>query len=973
MWVAAVLAVLLALPSYLGSAADAPPAVTVDTTSDAADAAFSCGAIAPDLLPGPDGKVSLREAMCAANARPGADVIRFSLPPGSLIRLSAPLPVLTDDGTTLGGDTAPGYVPNTAFGPAPSTLRPGVQVDASGLPPGSPVIQATSGGHRLAGLSLTGPGDGIFLSGGRASRNRIEGMWLGASLTDTVSSGLGGAGVRVTDAAANLVGGLAAHETVLVRDAAAGVVVGRSLRVKVLGVTMERLRGAGIQVVDPPGAEALPAPTVDPDSASTLTLVGSGIPSGSVIDVFTASAAGAPVYGRRHLGSFVEGSSADADHAADGRFTFPLAGLDVAAGDRLTVTATDPRGTTSPFSSPVAARTVDSDRDGLPDEEETARGLDPFSADTDTDGVADGVESCRCSVVLLAERAVTEVSSVTGRVLRRIALPEGAGPVSGLASGRGTAGQIVAAATPAGVAIVDVAAEAADARLIRLVPSAEATPTASGIPTASADGTHLYVPSSRGISTVNLVTRRLSSFSPVDAPPAALATGEGALVGAIFPSPSPGVGIYSVAEPAHPKLLFRSSASLPADAALTVPVALDSGRFAAAASAGGVPAVVVVFSAASSEAAITPLPSAITATIPVALTWGPAASQLTVVLRSPDGTGGAAVSVDSGGEVAGTSLLPAAPLAVAVSGRGGVVVALSTGQVVSVPAPGAAPQALVTLPQISPIGALGLAAPTTGSDARSAVSGPGWWPRIMPGARPPVLPAPLAAPGSAAEGAAPADAGPSGGAPADPGTSAGSGTGGTPAGTGGAETGGAGSASAPAGASPGAGGSPSGSAQSAQSAQRAPSAPGAPSGQAAQSPPGTSAAIAKGTSPGGLPPSGGGARPQAAPAAPARPQAPEAALVPTGLPAAPGGVALPQAVALTAAESASRRDGTNPFLWVVVAACAGFLIGALAVQPPPGTLGPRRPPPPAWMDDPQAAIFGPARRWERFVARPPRR
>lgn len=57
-----------------------PPAeaasITVTTTTDVLDAAGSCDAVTILSLPGPDGVISLREAMCAANNNAGPDAIR---------------------------------------------------------------------------------------------------------------------------------------------------------------------------------------------------------------------------------------------------------------------------------------------------------------------------------------------------------------------------------------------------------------------------------------------------------------------------------------------------------------------------------------------------------------------------------------------------------------------------------------------------------------------------------------------------------------------------------------------------------------------------------------------------------------------------------------------------------------------------------------------------------------------------------
>jgi predicted outer membrane repeat protein len=74
------LALLGGAPSSLRGATAAPAAtITVTTTADTVDAAGgNCAAILIGALPGPDGVVSLREAVCAANNTAGDDMITFS-------------------------------------------------------------------------------------------------------------------------------------------------------------------------------------------------------------------------------------------------------------------------------------------------------------------------------------------------------------------------------------------------------------------------------------------------------------------------------------------------------------------------------------------------------------------------------------------------------------------------------------------------------------------------------------------------------------------------------------------------------------------------------------------------------------------------------------------------------------------------------------------------------------------------------
>lgn len=883
---AVALAALWVLP-WLGAFAETPapappPSFLVDTTADVLDAAFACASVTEESLPGPDGAVSLREAICAANRRAGSDAIAFDLASGSVIRLFSPLPPIEDDGTDLAGDTAPGFAANVVPAPGKPTLRPSVQIDATALPAGTPVIRVRSGGNRLAGLAVTGPGDGLVFEGQRSVRNRVEAMWLGASIDPSIPHGLGGAGVRASGAAANLIGGLGIREGNLFRETREGVVAEAAVRIKVLGNAMEGLLGEGIVLTATLPGDTLSAPLLDADSTSTLALVGRGVPAGALIDLYLSGPPGAPAFGQRHLGAFTEGSGADADHVVDGRFTFPLSGLDVAAGDRITVTATDGVGNTSPFANPVAARPVDSDRDGLLDEEETAQGLDPFSPDTDGDGVSDAVEACRCSIMIASDDpvALVEVSSVTGRVLRRVALPLSAAPVTGLALGRGAAGPVVAVATPRGAVLVDLVAATADTRLVSLRSDGLALPVPSGRPAASADGTRVYIPRLDGyVSVVHLPTRLLEGVVPSAGSPGALAIGDGALMAVTFAGVEPGLGLYSLAEPERPALLSRLSSlggsALVSDTVMTAPVALEGSRFTAA--VGGDRDPLLAFF--SPSGAVTHSIPAATATVPVAVTRGPAASQVSVALSAPDGSAGAVVTLGSAGALEASTPLDGRPAGIAVSGMGGLVVPMSDGRVILLPGSGASASAVEVAPAASS-GALGLAAPSTGTDPLAASSGPGVAAALAPGAVLPVQPAPL---GAARASAAPA-------------------------------------------------------------------------------PPAARVAIEKAIPTGGLPAKG--SAPASALRLP-RPTVPRAALTAAALPAAPGtGFPAPRSVVLAAPQAVRPEPGTG--LWLMAAACAGFLVGALVVQPRPGTLGARRRP--SLFDDPQAAIFGPARRWDHWIA-----
>lgn len=95
------------LPAYLSS----PPDIIVNTTADAAD--FGDAQQVGDL-PGPDGVVSLREAITAANNTPGPNVIGFNIPThddgfnGAVFTIKlraedASQQAIQDDGTTVDG------------------------------------------------------------------------------------------------------------------------------------------------------------------------------------------------------------------------------------------------------------------------------------------------------------------------------------------------------------------------------------------------------------------------------------------------------------------------------------------------------------------------------------------------------------------------------------------------------------------------------------------------------------------------------------------------------------------------------------------------------------------------------------------------------------------------------------------------------------------------------------------------------
>lgn len=154
---------------------------------------------------------SLREAINAANARPGADTISFAIPAGDshcdqsgvcTIQPLEMLPTLRDGGTTIDGFTQSGARPNSMSG-LPLDVAWKVVLDGGALDGCCfPGLQSTGRGNRIRGLRVQGFYDGIYVEDTDA--NRVEGNAAvnNQCLGVLVSTSEGGPG-----AASNVVGG----------------------------------------------------------------------------------------------------------------------------------------------------------------------------------------------------------------------------------------------------------------------------------------------------------------------------------------------------------------------------------------------------------------------------------------------------------------------------------------------------------------------------------------------------------------------------------------------------------------------------------------------------------------------------------------------------------------------------------------------------------------------------------------------
>lgn len=215
--------ILAATAALLAGSAQAA-VFSVDTTSDAV--LSSCTAAAADC--------SLRGAILAANAAPGADRITFDLPPTDpgfvaatahwRIEAQSSMPNNAGD-LEIDGYTQPGAVENTLAADAGGSnavlkveLRNAGLSQNIGLDSGSANFNAQ---FLLRGLAISRFASQVVLVGGGA--HRVEGNFLGTDITGTTASQIGGAdrgiGVRVqgqgpyriggdTPAARNLMSGL---------------------------------------------------------------------------------------------------------------------------------------------------------------------------------------------------------------------------------------------------------------------------------------------------------------------------------------------------------------------------------------------------------------------------------------------------------------------------------------------------------------------------------------------------------------------------------------------------------------------------------------------------------------------------------------------------------------------------------------------------------------------------------------------
>jgi len=186
-----------------------------------APAVFTVNTVADNTLV--DSFTTLREAILAANAAPGADTINFNIPgdPTAVqtINPTSSLPFIS------GPVTIDGYTQGNAH---PNTLAVGndavllIEVNGTGVP-ATGGLRFGGGNNTVRGLvvnQFAGNGLSFFTSG----ENRLEGNFIGTDPTGAFDLGNGGSGVSISNVPNNIIGGAApAMRNVIAGNSAHGI------------------------------------------------------------------------------------------------------------------------------------------------------------------------------------------------------------------------------------------------------------------------------------------------------------------------------------------------------------------------------------------------------------------------------------------------------------------------------------------------------------------------------------------------------------------------------------------------------------------------------------------------------------------------------------------------------------------------------------------------------------------------------
>ena len=149
---------------------------------------------------------TLREAIGAANAHPGRDIIAFNIPGAGphKIKPASALLVITDP-VAIDGYTQPGASPNTNPSSLGSNATLKIELDGTIAGASSIGVHIVSGGSKVRGLVVNRfGGAGIRLAG--PGGNAIEGNFIGTDVAGKVARG-NGKGVVIRATSDNTIGG----------------------------------------------------------------------------------------------------------------------------------------------------------------------------------------------------------------------------------------------------------------------------------------------------------------------------------------------------------------------------------------------------------------------------------------------------------------------------------------------------------------------------------------------------------------------------------------------------------------------------------------------------------------------------------------------------------------------------------------------------------------------------------------------